>query len=426
MTMTDQTQAPRPRVAANPMSNEDGPSNAPHIKARAANAGGDGRKEQEGTSGRVARPANPSDPGVPSSGASRTPTPASRVQSVVRPIAPVASNKKTDTSAVAGNAPPMVAGARMKVGRVAGPQGVPMVSGERSRKRGGGGAGGGTVGAGQQAAASRMQGQVEAARAQFGGQQGGAVAAGSIPITAMGSMGGATGQRGAVNPAGQVGWDPRGIYNPMAAQPLIPGSVGTAQIPVGSVGVGQITGQVPVAEVGKPGIIGGIAQGVTPPGVYGPSLQRDINLPYASPFFPAGQVAGASAVEDAWFARMGVSQHAWLHEPASMRAAMLRRVGVSDALIASTMQRLDAAAAAAVGHGPSSGMHLTRPVHTPFGVRPAGQAAGAGVTPSGVFAGISAPWWLLIGAAVVGVAWWITSRKHHGARHNPLGIISAQ
>ncbi len=116
----------------------------------------------------------------------------------------------------------------------------------------------------------------------------------------------------AARPAGQVMYsmeqaygsygavDPRGLYNPMAAQPLISGGV-TAQTATGSVGVGQITGQVPAMVAGTGMMVGGITRGVSAPGVYGPTMQHNQGLMpaipnayYPSPYMiPAGQVSGS-------------------------------------------------------------------------------------------------------------------------------------
>lgn len=113
----------------------------------------------------------------------------------------------------------------------------------------------------------------------------------------------------AARPAGQAMYsmeqaygavDPRGSYNPMAAQPLLSGGV-TAQTATGSVGVGQITGQVPAMNAGTGMMVGGITRGVSAPGVYGPTVQHEQGLMpampsayYPSPYLmPAGQAQGS-------------------------------------------------------------------------------------------------------------------------------------
>jgi len=246
--------------------------------------------------------------------------------------------------------------------------------------------------ASQQQASARLSAQVEAARAAFDAQRQQQLRASASPPLGQAAQ-------PAIAPAGQTMADPRGLYDPATGLPWRAGMIG-AQTIAGTVGVGQVSAQVPTGMVGQPGLFGGRFEGVVAPGVYG----------------PAGQVAPAAVpAEDQWLARLRLNADGWLELPVAERASRLRRGGCSDASLGRVASALDAFAAARTRRGPFPNPYGLAPF-----AAPAGQAVVPGtltVTTTPAAAGPDLVGGLItaaVAAALVAAAWYVDTRHQPG------------
>lgn len=205
----------------------------------------------------------------------------------------------------------------------------------------------------------------------------------------------------AVNP-NPVYADPRGVYNPMAGNPSLAGNV-SARIPTGTVGVGQITGQIPA--VGPYGTVGGIYSGVVQPGIYGAAQAQT----------PAKQPANSGATaEEAWLIAMGCTADDFLDATPQQRILMLAGAGCDISKLNVVYPAVMLWAARKTGRVPQYYSNTTTGL-TISGANRIVQAlpAGQAVTPA---ANYTIPILVLLAAAAAGTYMYVSAQKKHESR----------